>query len=211
MQLLELRNQISISYFNFDSLVLLKNKMNKLPKRLIYLRVIISIILILASLINFKSSLILLCLICIAFLSDVFDGIIARKYNCSNEKLRQMDSRADSFFWLSLCVVLIKFYPEFISHNKLKLFILICSEIGIQVFAYLKYGKSLALHTYSAKLWAMLLFISVLCVIVNYQTQLMFDFAFYWGLVSQMEVFIILLCQKKFLVDVKSLFSLRQN
>ncbi|MCA6436583.1 MAG: CDP-alcohol phosphatidyltransferase family protein [Bacteroidota bacterium] len=185
--------------------------MNKLPKQLVYLRVVISVVLILASFLNYESPKVLMGLICVAFLSDVFDGIVARKYNCSTEKLRQMDSRADSFFWLSVCIVLIRFYPEFISHNKLKLFILICSEIAIQVFAYLKYGKSLALHTYSAKLWAVLLFFSVLCVIAKYKTQLIFDFAFYWGLISQIEVLVILLSQKKFLVDVKSLFSLKRD
>lgn len=123
-----------------------KNNMTKLPKQLIYLRVAISIGLILLSVLSYEFPIILISLICIAFLSDVFDGIIARKYNCSNEKLRQMDSKADSFFWLSVCVVLIKFYPEFIFQNKFKLFILICTEIGMQVFAYLKHGKSLALH-----------------------------------------------------------------
>jgi len=188
-----------------------KNNMTNLPKQLIYLRVAISIGLILLSGLNYEFPIVLISLICIAFLSDVFDGIIARKYNCSSEKLRQMDSKADSFFWLSVCIVLIKFYPEFIFQNKFKLFILICTEIGIQVYAYLKHGKSLALHTYGAKLWAVLLFVSVLCVIANYNVQFVFNIAFYWGIISQTEVLAILLSQKKFLVDVKSLFSLPKH
>lgn len=185
--------------------------MTKLPKQLIYLRIAISIALILISFLKYQNQYLLIIIISVAFLSDVFDGMIARKHNCSNERLRQMDSRADSFFWLSLCVLLIKFYPEFISQNKLKLFILVCSEIAIQVFGYFKHGKSLALHTYSAKFWALLLFISVLCIIANNQAQLVFNLAFYWGLVSQTEVLLILLRQKKFIVDVKSLFSIQKD
>ncbi len=38
----------------------------------------------------------------IGLLTDIFDGIIARKVGVSSEKLRRLDSQVDLVFWLSL-------------------------------------------------------------------------------------------------------------
>lgn len=49
-----------------------------------------------------NASMIILFLMFLGLLSDIFDGIIARKQNISTEKLRRMDSQVDMVFWLSI-------------------------------------------------------------------------------------------------------------
>lgn len=45
-------------------------------------------------------------LIVIALLTDVFDGILARKWNTSTERLRKLDSNIDTIFWLFVTVAI---------------------------------------------------------------------------------------------------------
>ncbi|RYF19418.1 MAG: CDP-alcohol phosphatidyltransferase family protein, partial [Flavobacteriales bacterium] len=43
----------------------------------------------------------ILVLMFLGLMSDIFDGIIARKQQISTEKMRRLDSQTDLVFWLS--------------------------------------------------------------------------------------------------------------
>ena len=60
------------------------------------------IILGLAYFIGESAKITIVILMYLGLLSDILDGIIARKQNISSEKLRRMDSQTDMIFWLSI-------------------------------------------------------------------------------------------------------------
>lgn len=143
-----------------------------------------------------------------AILTDIFDGIIARKLKLDSIHLRQLDSKVDTVFWLSLFYVLIVMRSAFVKEHALGLFILIFSEVAIQVFGYFKFNSSLALHTYSAKAWAILITITVLNLLLAGHAEYLFKITFVWGLITQLEVLLIVFKLKTFKTDVRSLFRI---
>lgn len=75
--------------------------MKKIPYLLILLRFLSAIaILYLGYFAGEKSRTMILILMYFGLLTDIFDGIIARKVGVSSEKLRRLDSQTDLTFWL---------------------------------------------------------------------------------------------------------------
>ena len=108
--------------------------MSKLPIALIYSRFGIGLTIILLSIIqvdHYKLTAIIL--LSIGLLTDIFDGIIARKLNVSTQILRRLDSSVDQLFFISVAVATYIQCPEFFKTNTIKLAIL----IGVEGLTYL--------------------------------------------------------------------------
>ena len=82
----------------------------------------------------------LVILIFLGLLSDIFDGIIARKMNVSSQKFRRMDSQTDLVFWLCVSWCAWVLHPEIIKNNLFAISILIVMEVLTYVFS--KIGRA---------------------------------------------------------------------
>jgi phosphatidylglycerophosphate synthase len=185
------------------------NFLKQIPMLLIYSRLLMAIYYILAVIYKPFRHDYLICLVLVyAILSDIFDGIIARKLKCDTNELRQMDSRVDLIFWLSLLYLLVVVRFDFMRTHVVEFAVLVFSELFVQLYGYLKFKSPLALHTYSAKAWAVLLTITVLQLILVKQATLLFYITFLWGLLTQLEVCYIIYKLRTYTVDVKSVFKL---
>ncbi|MPT36225.1 MAG: CDP-alcohol phosphatidyltransferase family protein, partial [Flavobacterium sp.] len=60
----------------------------------------------------------LVVLIVLGLLSDIFDGIVARKTGVSSAQLRRMDSQTDLVFWLCVGWCSWLLHPEIIMEHK---------------------------------------------------------------------------------------------
>jgi phosphatidylglycerophosphate synthase len=79
--------------------------MNKIPITLIFARLAIGLIIIWMSAIQVNHySVYAVILLSIGLLTDIFDGIIARKLNISTQTLRRLDSTIDQVFFISFAV-----------------------------------------------------------------------------------------------------------
>ena len=77
--------------------------MNKLPLALIYLRLIIGFTIIFLSISHVENyKFIAVILFAIGLLTDIFDGIIARRLNISTQTLRRLYSATNRFFLFPL-------------------------------------------------------------------------------------------------------------
>ncbi len=146
-----------------------------------------------------------------AIVSDIFDGVLARRWKCDTENLRKLDSKIDTIFWLSLLYLLVVSQRDFVLQHSIKLFILVLLEILVQLIGYFKFNTTLALHTYSAKFWALLLAVTISALVLGYNVTFLFGACFVWGIISQLEVLLIILKLKTYKVDVKSIYSLITN
>lgn len=93
-----------------------------------------------------------LCLIA-AFLSDVFDGIAARRLNVVTPLLRRLDSMADTLFYVAASFAVWHLYPEAIIDRRIPLVILVILEIARYGFDLAKFGREAGYHMWSSKLW----------------------------------------------------------
>ncbi|MBN4001049.1 CDP-alcohol phosphatidyltransferase family protein [Nostoc sp. LPT] len=99
-----------------------------------------------------------------AFLSDIFDGIIARKLGVSSAQLRQADS------WADVCLFSCIFVSAWIVHQDIlvtysvPLLMIVFAQLLWWVVNLVKYGKPASYHTYSAKFWGITLFIAIIAL-----------------------------------------------
>jgi CDP-diacylglycerol--glycerol-3-phosphate 3-phosphatidyltransferase len=116
-------------------------------------------------------------------LSDIFDGVIARRLKIATAPLRVMDSRADA--WFFIWVVATAWAAD--KTVLISVWIPITIEIVLQVASYtydlIRYGRISSLHAYSAKLWGFTLYLAFVGVLA-FHTGALVWVALVFGLIS---------------------------
>jgi CDP-diacylglycerol--glycerol-3-phosphate 3-phosphatidyltransferase len=105
------------------------------------------------------------CLV-IAFLSDVFDGIIARRLNVATPLLRRLDSVADSFFYVAALFAGWYLHRGLLVGHLTALGVLIGLEMTRYAVDWKRFGREAAYHMWSSKLWGVALFAGFFAVLV---------------------------------------------
>jgi cardiolipin synthase len=99
-----------------------------------------------------------------AFLSDIFDGIIARKLGVSNAQLRQADSWADVCLYSCIFISAWLVHSDILIAFRVPLLIVVFVQLIWWIVNLVKYGKPASYHTYSAKFWGITLFIAIVAL-----------------------------------------------
>ena len=193
----------------------MRNIITKLPITLIFLRLAIGLTIILLSvkhIANYKFVAVLF--LSIGLLADIFDGIIARRLNISTETLRRLDSTIDQVFFISFAGATYIQCPDFFRTNSLKLTTLFGFEGLTYIVCFIKFRKEIATHSIGAKIWALLLFATLVQLFLQCQSIVLFNICFWVGLLSRIEIIAIVLTLKKWTSDVPTVYhslKLRQG
>ncbi|TBO42387.1 CDP-alcohol phosphatidyltransferase family protein [Pedobacter kyonggii] len=189
--------------------------MKHIPIALIYSRLLIGFIIILLSFFHVNHySFLAITLLSIGLLTDVFDGIIARKLNISSEKLRRLDSSIDQVFFISVAVATYIQCPDFFKINLVKLIVLGAFEASTYVLSYIKFKKEIATHSIGAKIWTLVLFSTLVEIMVHCESVVLFELCFWIGLATRLEILAIVFTLKKWTNDVPTIYhavKLRQG
>lgn len=147
---------------------------------------------------------ILVVLIFLGLLSDIFDGIIARKTGVSSEKLRRMDSQTDLIFWLCVgwCTWLLN--PEIIISNKYSIALIFIMEALTYAFSIAKFGKETCTHAFLSKLWGITLLIAFVSMIGFAYGGVSIFLAVLFGIIGHVDVYLIIYFLPKWTHDVPS-------
>jgi phosphatidylglycerophosphate synthase len=94
-----------------------------------------------------------------AFLSDVFDGVLARRLGVASEGLRLADSLVDILFYVCVAAACLLAYPEVWREHHVGILLVAGLEVGRWGLDLARYGKIASYHMVSAKLWGILLFL----------------------------------------------------
>lgn len=189
--------------------------MTRLPIILIYSRLVIGLTIILLSIKQVDNyPFIAVVLLTIGLLTDIFDGIIARRLNISTQALRRLDSTIDQLFFISFAVATYIQCPDFFRNDWLKLTILLGFEALAYLVSFVKFRKEIATHSIGAKLWTLLLFATLVQIILQCQSVILFNICFWAGLVTRFEIIAIILTLKNWTNDVPTIYhaiKLRQG
>jgi len=98
----------------------------------------------------------------VAVLSDIFDGVIARRLGVSTASLRQADSWADRGLYGCVAIAAWLVHPEILQAFRTPLFLVLGLQALWWVVNLLKYGQPACYHTYTAKAWGLSLLIATL-------------------------------------------------
>lgn len=151
-----------------------------------------------------------LCLLSAGLLSDIFDGIIARRLGVSTPLLRRLDSSADQVFFV--CVALATYIqcPDFFRNHALSLSLLLGAEALCYLISFIKFRKEVATHSFGAKIWTLFLFATLIQIIIQCDSGWLYQACFWTGLLSRLEIMAILLSLKAWTNDVPSLYHALQ-
>ncbi len=187
----------------------------KIPMALIFSRFFLGLVIVVLSIIHVDDyKFFAITLFTFGLLTDIFDGIIARRLNISTQKLRRLDSTADQFFFISVGVATYIQCPEFFKTNALKLIMILGLEGLAYLICFIKFRKEIATHSIGAKIWTLLLFATLIQIIMQCKSVVLFNIFFWVGVLTRLEIIAILFTLKKWTNDVPTFFhslKLRQG
>lgn len=114
------------------------------------------------------SGMALAALVVTALLSDIFDGVLARRWKTDTAALRLADSLADTAFYLCVAAAVGFAMPSVWQQCRTGVWLVVGCEILRFGFDFLKFGKPASYHSYLAKTWGLVL---APAVVVTFATQ----------------------------------------
>ncbi|WP_343747352.1 CDP-alcohol phosphatidyltransferase family protein [Fluviicola sp.] len=178
-----------------------------IPTALILFRLALApIIFILALVFGQEARFLIVVLMYLGLISDIFDGIIARRLGVATEKIRRFDSQTDMLFWLSIGISTWLLYPNVISENKVPIIAILAMEGMCYVISIIKFGKETCTHAFLSKLWGITLLIGFTSLIGFNYAGIPFLIAIFFGLISHLDRILITLLLRSWTHDVPSCY-----
>jgi CDP-diacylglycerol--glycerol-3-phosphate 3-phosphatidyltransferase len=100
----------------------------------------------------------------LAVLSDIVDGMIARRLKVVSSFLREADSRADLCLYLCVLASIWRVFPEVVVSFAVPLGIAVFAQMLQWASSLLKYGRLASYHSYSAKIWGLSLAVATVAL-----------------------------------------------
>ncbi len=126
-----------------------------------------------------------------ALLSDIYDGVLARRFGVATPQLRRYDSATDIVFYIFILIATALIVPTLIAANRIWIALALGAEAACLAMALLKFRRLASAHSYLAKFFGLALFaglttilcaggpgwivpaLCVICVVVNAEILLM--------------------------------------
>ena len=181
--------------------------MQKLPILLIYSRLLLGIVIVLLSIFHIDGSgYISVTLLTIGLLTDIFDGIIARRLNISSQRLRRLDSTIDQCFFIAVAVATYLQQPSFFKQHAFTLIIILASEALTYLVSFIKFKKEIATHSIGAKIWTLLLFATLIDILLTGNSALLYTICVWVGVATRLEIIAIIITIKQWTNDVPTIY-----
>jgi CDP-diacylglycerol--glycerol-3-phosphate 3-phosphatidyltransferase len=121
-------------------------------------------------------------LVVTALVSDIFDGVLARRWKCDTPAVRLFDSMADTVFYVCVAIALWIGQPQMCKDNAVLLITLLAAEASNFGVALAKFGKPASYHSYLAKAWGLALAMAVVAVFASRRASLLVPVALSLGI-----------------------------
>jgi CDP-diacylglycerol--glycerol-3-phosphate 3-phosphatidyltransferase len=130
---------------------------------------------------------VLAALVFVAFVTDVFDGIVARRLGIATETLRRADTVADASFYVCATATLLLRFPEAVRAHVVGIGALVLLELARLALERAKYGRIAAYHMWSAKAWGIALWLGFSEVFLTGRAGALFESAIVVGILADLE------------------------
>jgi phosphatidylglycerophosphate synthase len=140
-----------------------------------------------------------------AFLSDIFDGVLARNLGIATANLRRLDSVADTLFYAACVFAAWHLYPAAITQHVGSLMVLGILEVMRYGLDFLKFRREASYHMWSSKVWGVALFAGFFGLLALGSSGLAVACAIYVGIIADIEGLLISLVLPRWQADVPTL------
>jgi CDP-diacylglycerol--glycerol-3-phosphate 3-phosphatidyltransferase len=153
-------------------------------------------------------------MIAAGFLSDVYDGILARRWGTATPVLRIADSAADTVFYLGVLAAITERHWPVLRANLALLVALLALEALRWIYDWLKFRRMASYHSYAAKFWGVLLVAATLALLCFNRAFWLVTAALAWGILCDLEGLAMSILLPAWAHDVRTLpraFAIRRG
>jgi phosphatidylglycerophosphate synthase len=122
-----------------------------------------------------------------ALVSDIYDGVLARRWRCDTAGVRLFDSMADTVFYLCTAIALWVSEPRLWRSYGGLLIVLLGMEAARFAFDLVKFGRPASYHSYLAKLWGLVMAAGVIAVFALDRSNVLVPVALVLGILCNVE------------------------
>jgi CDP-diacylglycerol--glycerol-3-phosphate 3-phosphatidyltransferase len=140
-----------------------------------------------------------------AFLSDIFDGVIARRAGTATAELREADTAVDTVFYVCAAGTLYFAAPGALQSIRHPLVALVTIHVSRGTFELAKFGRFAAYHMWSSKLWGAVLAAGFTHAFAAAGPSPLLRAAAWLGILNELEGFTISIVLPRWQHDVPSL------
>jgi len=141
-----------------------------------------------------------------ALLSDIFDGVLARRLGIATPNLRRLDSAADSLFYVAATFAAWHLHPDAITRRLAPLAALVLAEIARYALDAVRFRREASYHMWSSKLWGAALFVAFFSLLALGADTIFVSAAIYLGILADLEGLAISLILREWRSDVPTVF-----
>jgi phosphatidylglycerophosphate synthase len=142
----------------------------------------------------------------LAFASDYFDGVIARRLGVATPELRHFDSRADLVFYATAAWTVWMRRPDVARSVAIPALVVIGLDVLRYVFDFAKFGRDAAYHAWSSKAWGLSLALALILLLGFGITRPFVPIAVWLGIAAQVEGLSISMILPRWTTDVPTIF-----
>jgi phosphatidylglycerophosphate synthase len=144
-------------------------------------------------------------LVVAALLSDIYDGVLARRWGCDTAGVRLFDSMADTVFYLCTAIALWVSQPQLWRSYGWWLAVLLGMEAVRFGFDFVKFGKPASYHSYLAKMWGLVMAVAVVAAFAMGRGSVLIPVALGMGILCDLEGLAMSVLMPLWRKDVKTL------
>lgn len=182
--------------------------MKHIPFLLILSRLVLAVLFLLLLWIDIpREQLVVSGLIILGLLTDVFDGIIARKLQISTKALRVWDSNIDQIFWASTLLYAFYFNFDFLKQHWFWITVVLVLEGLAYLISYLRFKRTIATHAISAKIWTISLLVFIVDLILHQDSTIAYWTCIGLGILSRIELILITSLLREWATDIPTVFN----
>ena len=141
-------------------------------------------------------------------LSDIYDGILARRYGVATPALRRYDSVTDVIYYLFILAAAFLLCKPVVTQNWPLIALILWSEVGTILTSYVRFGKYPATHSYLAKFYGLCLLAALIALLVFNTGSWTIIALTIIALTANLEIIAIHFLMNTPPVDVRSIFAL---
>lgn len=158
----------------------------RIPEMLIFFRIALGPSMICMALVSRHGLPVAVC-IALAMISDVLDGMFAKRWHVDTEDHYRWDSRADLFFYGCVFIVALLWHPAAFAQRWILLAALLVAELAHHVAAAMKYGRTASYHSMLSKIWGFMMAAAMGALLGFGLDNWILDATFAWGILCNLH------------------------
>jgi CDP-diacylglycerol--glycerol-3-phosphate 3-phosphatidyltransferase len=141
-------------------------------------------------------------------LSDIFDGVIARKLGVATPALHRYDSITDVIYYLFILAAAWALCKPVLQSNIWAIALILLSEVAVVLVSLVRFRKYPAVHSYLAKFYGLCLLGCLIALLVFNAGNWAILFLAVVAILTNVEIIAIHFLMNSPPVDIKSVFAL---